>query len=147
MNPYDAHMSTVFTRIITGEEPARFVWRDERCAAFLAAAPVQPGHTLVVPIDEVDDWLRLDEADAQHLIVIAQHLGRAIDIAFQPRRVGLMIAGFDVPHVHLHVVPLETPYDFDYDKQVANPSTDELDGAKTRILQALTSLSPPGRPA
>ena len=132
-------MATIFTRIIDGDEPARFVWRDERCVGFLAAAPVQPGHTLVVPIDEIDDWLDLDEATATHLMMVAQRLGRAMETAFAPKRVGLMIAGFDVPHVHLHVVPLETPYDFDYDRQVIDPEPRDLDAAQARILGALKS--------
>jgi histidine triad (HIT) family protein len=136
-SPYDARMASVFTRIIKGEEPARFVWRDDRCVAFLAATPVQPGHTLIVPISEVDDWLELDEGTARHLMTVAQRLGRAIDAAFRPRKVGLMIAGFDVSHVHLHVVPLETPYDFDYDAQMTDPSPSELDEAMARILSAL----------
>ncbi|MFI5054994.1 MAG: HIT family protein [Actinomycetota bacterium] len=137
-------MATIFTRIIDGDEPARFVWRDERCVGFLAATPVQPGHTLVVPIDEIGDWLRLDEATSAHLMMVAQRLGRAMEMAFAPKRVGLMIAGFDVPHVHLHVVPLETPYDFDYDRQVMDPNPLDLDTAQARILGALESFKGEG---
>ena len=132
-------MGSIFTRIIEGEEPARFVWRDDRCVAFLASAPVRPGHTLVVPIDEVDNWLDLDDVTAQHLMAVAQRVGRAINQAFQPKRVGLMIAGFDVAHVHLHVAPLEDHHDFDYDAQVADPSSNELDGALELILSALAT--------
>jgi histidine triad (HIT) family protein len=130
-------VGSIFTRIIEGVEPARFVWRDERCVAFLASAPVRPGHTLVVPIDEVDDWLELDDTTAQHLLSVARRIGRAIDVAFQPKRVGLMIAGFDVAHVHLHLVPLETPHDFDYDAQVTDPSAAVMDDALSRINDAL----------
>jgi histidine triad (HIT) family protein len=130
-------MPSVFTRIIRGEEPAWFVWRDDRCVAFLAATPVRPGHLLVVPIAEVDDWLDLEDDDAAHLLAVARTLGRAVKSAFAPRRVGLMIAGFDVAHVHLHVVPLEDPHDLDYDKQRADVGNDELDAARSRILDAL----------
>jgi histidine triad (HIT) family protein len=97
---------------------------------------------LVVPIEEVDNWLDLDEVTAQHLMIVAQRVGRAIKEAFQPRRVGLMIAGFDVAHVHLHVAPLETHHDFDYDAQVADPSSTELDEAMERILSTLASIEP-----
>jgi diadenosine tetraphosphate (Ap4A) HIT family hydrolase len=76
-------------------------------------------------------------------MTIAQHVGRAIDLAFQPKRVGLMIAGFDVPHVHVHVVPLETAYDLDYDRQVTNPSHSDLDDAHARILEALRAAGSP----
>ena len=137
-------MATIFTRIIDGDEPARFVWRDKRCVGFLAATPVQPGHTLVVPVNEIDNWLDLDQATSAHLMMVVQRLGRAIDTAFAPKRVGLMIAGFDVPHVHLHVVPLETPYDFDYDRQVMDPEPRELDTAQARILRALESSNGEG---
>ena len=130
-------MASVFTEIIRGEEPAWFVWRDDRCVAFLAATPVRPGHLLVVPIAEVDDWLHLEDDDAAHLLAVARTLGRAVKSAFAPRRVGLMIAGFDVAHVHLHVVPLEDPHDLDYDNQRPDVDDTELDAVRSRILDAL----------
>ena len=65
-------MATLFTRIIDGELPGRFVWRDDRAVAFLTISPIQPGHTLVVPRAEVDNWLDLDPAIAAHLMTVAQ---------------------------------------------------------------------------
>ena len=90
-------MPTLFTRIIRGELPGRFVWRDAQCVAFLTIAPLRPGHTLVVPIREVDHWLELAPAEAAHLTAVAQKIGRAIQSAFAPVKVGLMIAGLEVP--------------------------------------------------
>ena len=110
---------------------------DDRCVAFLAATPVRPGHTLVVPIKEVDERLDLDGTTAQHLMSVAQRIGRAQKVAFQPHRVGLMTAGFDVPHVHVHVVPLESPYDFDYSAQVPDPPIEDLDLACDRLRAAI----------
>ena len=99
-------MATIFTRIIDGELPGRFVWRDDLCVAFLSINPLNPGHTLVVPRQEVDHWLDLDDALAAHLTQVARRIGAAQMQAFAPERVGLMIAGLEVPHVHLHVVPI-----------------------------------------
>ena len=91
-------MSTVFTKIIEGEIPGRFVWQDERCVAFLSIAPLAQGHTLVVPREEIDHWIDLPEDLAAHLMVVAQRIGKAIDAVWSPRRVGQMIQGFEVPH-------------------------------------------------
>ena len=86
-------MTSIFTRIIDGELPGRFVWRDDVCVAFLSIAPTAAGHTLVVPIEEVDHWIDLDPATAGHLMAVARAIGRAQHAAFHPARVGLIIAG------------------------------------------------------
>lgn len=99
-------MPTVFTRIIDGEIPGTFVWRDPECVAFLSINPTQPGHTLVVPRAEVDEWTDLEPALAAHLMTVAQTIGCAQKRAFSPLRVGLLIAGLEVPHTHLHVIPI-----------------------------------------
>ena len=98
-------MASLFTRIIRGELPGRFVWRDERAVGFLTVAPLRPGHTLVVPIEEIDHWLDVPPELMQHLTVVAQKIGQSIQETFSPEKVGLMIAGLEVRHVHLHLVP------------------------------------------
>jgi histidine triad (HIT) family protein len=133
-------MASVFTRIIEGELPGRFVFRDDRCVAFLSIAPLQPGHTLVVPIEEVDHWLDLDPALCGHLMVVARQIGRAVDAAFSPTRVGLMIAGLEVPHVHLHVVPIGGMADLDFANVDTDPDPASLDDAAERIRVALDHL-------
>ena len=110
-------MPSLFTRIIDGELPGRFVWRDDRCVAFLSIAPLRTGHTLVVPIAEVDHWIDLDPDLAAHLMVVAQAIGRAQLAAFTPARVGLIIAGMEVPHTHLHVVPIGREADLHFDQR------------------------------
>jgi histidine triad (HIT) family protein len=127
---------TVFTEIIQGERPARFVWRDDVCVAFLSALPLRPGHTLLVPIIEVDHWIDLEPSIAHHLMTVAQTVGHAIQTAFGPRKVGLLIGGLDVPHVHIHLVPIDTVHDLDYDRQ-ATASDAELDAALNQIERAL----------
>jgi histidine triad (HIT) family protein len=130
-------MPTVFTRIIDGELPARFVWRDERCVAFLSIAPLKPGHTLVVPRREVDHWIDLDPAENEHLVRVAQAIGRAQQRAFSPVRIGMMIAGLEVPHVHLHVLPIDGVHDMDFANADAHPDPAALDAAAQAIRAEL----------
>jgi histidine triad (HIT) family protein len=126
--------------IINGDIPGRFVWQDDRAVAFLTIAPLRPGHTLVVPRDEVEHWVDLDPDLLAHLTVVSQAIGKAIDAAFHPEKVGMMIAGLEVPHVHLHVVPIDTVRDLDFANADADPSPDSLDDAAARIRAALRTL-------
>ncbi len=130
-------MSTIFTRIIEGEIPSRMVWEDDRCVAFLDVRPLAPGHCLVVPRAEVDHWTDLDPAVAAHLTTVAQAIGQAQRTVFQPARVGLMVAGFEVPHVHLHVIPAQSMADFDFSNADTSPDGAELDRNHQSLRQAL----------
>ena len=134
-------MPTIFTRIMDGELPGRFVHRDDTCVAFLSIAPIRTGHTLVVPIEEVDHWLDLTPDVAAHLMQVAQRIGRAQMEAFRPTRVGLIIAGMEVPHTHLHVIPIDSESDLRFDR--ADPSTppDALDAAAARLQRAMESTA------
>ena len=107
-------MTTVFTRIVDGELPARFVWSDDRAVAFLSANPLGPGHTLVVPRDEVDQWVDASPALLSHVSTVAHAVGTAIRTVFAPPRVGLLVAGFEVPHLHVHVFPAASMAAFDF---------------------------------
>lgn len=106
-------MTTLFTRIIDGEIPAHFVWQDEACVAFLVIDPMTDGHTIVVPRQEVDSWLDADPDLVTHLSRVAQQIGQAQQAAWSSVRVGLLIEGFLVPHLHLHVWPANSVEDFD----------------------------------
>lgn len=132
-------MPTIFTRIINGDLPGRFVWRDERCVAFLSIAPLRAGHTLVVPIDEIDHWLDVEPDLASHLMTLAQQIGKAQMRAFSPSRVGLIIAGMEVPHTHLHVLPIDRESDLNFANARSVPDA-ELDAAAARLRDALSSL-------
>jgi histidine triad (HIT) family protein len=107
-------MPTIFTRIIEGELPGTFVWRDDVCVAFMSIAPIRPGHTLVVPRAEVDHWIDLDPDVNAHLMRVAQEVALAQQAAFSPVRVGMIIAGLEVPHTHLHLIPMEGMQDLDF---------------------------------
>lgn len=130
-------MATVFSKIIAGEIPGRFVWRDDRAAVFLTIAPITPGHALVVPIDEVDHWVDLEPDLAAHLMEVARLVGRAQMQAFTPRRIGMIIAGLEVPHCHLHLVPIDTEADLSFAKADHSPDPDALDDAAERLRAAL----------
>jgi len=130
-------MPTIFTRIIEGELPGRFVWRDDVCVAFLSIAPLRPGHTLVVPRAEVDHWIDLDPDVNAHLMRVAQEIAVAQQRAFSPERVGLIIAGLEVPHVHLHVVPIDDMADLNFANADPSAGDDGLAAAAEQIRDAL----------
>jgi diadenosine tetraphosphate (Ap4A) HIT family hydrolase len=130
-------MTTVFTRIIAGELPGRFVYRDDEVVAFLSIAPLTTGHTLVVPVAEVDDWTTLDPALWGRVMSVARRIGAAVRTAFDAPRAGLVIAGFEVPHAHVHVFPARRMADFDFAKARHDVPDAEFDDAQRRILGAL----------
>lgn len=130
-------MATIFSRIIAGELPGRFLYRDDVCVAFLTIAPIAPGHALVVPVAEVDHWVDLDDDTAAHLMVVAKKVARAQQEAFQPTRVALIIAGLEVPHTHLHVLPIHAESDIDFSKAKGDTPGEELDAAAERLRAAL----------
>lgn len=137
-------MATIFTRIIEGELPGTFVWRDDRCVAFLSINPLRRGHTLVVPIEEVDHWIDCTDDLRDHLFGVAQTIARAQYAAFSPVKVGLMIAGLEVPHLHLHVVPIDGMHDMDFGNAAASVSPEELEEAADAIRRELRAADAAG---
>jgi len=119
-------MATIFTKIHAREIPGHILWEDPICFAFLDIRPINRGHTLVVPIQEIDMWTDLPEDTASHCMKIAKKIGEAQMKAFKPKRVGLMIAGFEVPHVHLHVIPINDMSHLDFANANPDVSNDEL---------------------
>ena len=130
----------MFSRIVAGELPARFVWKDEHAVAFLSNRPLRPGHTLVVPRLEVDHWLDVDPQILSHLTKIAQVIGRAQMSVFSPVRVGMMIAGLEVPHLHIHVVPIRGMHDLDFGNQDPNPDPKVMDDAAHALRDEVRKL-------
>ena len=132
-------MPSIFTRIIDGEIPGRFVWRDDTCVAFTDVRPLNRGHVLVVPIAEVDHWVDLDSETVAHLMAVAHRVAAAQQAAgLAPDRVGLMIAGFEVPHVHVHVVPISTMAHLDFTQADTSPDPDDLDAVADLLREHLT---------
>jgi histidine triad (HIT) family protein len=131
-------MATIFTRIINGEIPGTFVHRDARCVAFLSVNPLARGHVLVVPIDEVDHWIDASPALVAHLFGVAHRVGIAQQRAFGCSRVGLIVAGYEVPHAHIHVVPTNDMADLSFANAAPSADLDDLEAAAAAIRAALT---------
>ncbi len=134
-------MATVFTKIINGELPGRFVYQDDEVVAFLTIEPMTPGHTLVVPRAEVDNWQELDPELFGKVMSVSQLIGKAVTTAFDAERAGVIIAGLEVPHLHVHVFPARNLSDFGFANVDRNPSPESLDDAQARIKAALTQLT------
>ena len=130
-------MPSIFTRIIDGEIPGRFVWRDDTVVAWIDIRPLTSGHTLVVPIAEIDRWTDLPVESAAHAMSVAHAIGNAQLRVWPADRTGLMIAGFEVPHVHLHVFPTDGMHNFDFRTANTNASAEDLDANMHRLRDAL----------
>jgi len=130
-------MATIFTKIIDGDIPGRFVWNDDICIAMLDIRPLHAGHCLVIPKVEVDHWVDLPVATASHLMAVAHELGKAQRSVIECERIGLMIAGFEVPHTHVHVVPMQTMAQLDFRNAEVSPRADALDAVAAQLRGAL----------
>jgi diadenosine tetraphosphate (Ap4A) HIT family hydrolase len=130
-------MSTLFTKIIDGEIPGRFVWKDDDVVAFLSINPLADGHALVVPRQEVDRWTDAPADLLQKLTAVAQTVGKAQVESFGAARAGLIIAGFEVDHLHLHVWPSNSEAEYDFKRAQHNPDQEVMEEAAQRIRAAL----------
>jgi histidine triad (HIT) family protein len=137
-------MPTIFTKIIDGEIPATFVWRDDRCVAFMSINPLRDGHVLVVPQAEIDHWLDCPSDLRDHLMEVAQAIGRALQRVHDPAKVGLMIAGLEVPHLHIHVVPIDGVRDLDFANAAASVEREYLETQAEAIRNALMTMGVDG---
>ena len=129
-------MPTVFSRIVAGELPCHRIAEDERFLAFLDVMPLVEGHVLVIPKAEVDQFFDLDPEVLAGLTVFAAGVARAIRQAIPCRRVGAAVIGLEVPHAHLHLVPLQTVGDINFERPKLKPTADELAEVAARIVAA-----------
>jgi diadenosine tetraphosphate (Ap4A) HIT family hydrolase len=134
-------VTTLFTKIINGELPGRFVYEDDEVVAFLTIQPMTQGHTLVVPRAEIDQWQNLDKAVFGQIMAVSQLIGKAVCRAFDADRAGVIIAGLEVPHLHVHVFPTRSLSDFGFAHVDRNPSPASLDEAQAKIKAAIAELS------
>jgi diadenosine tetraphosphate (Ap4A) HIT family hydrolase len=130
-------MATIFTRIINGEIPGTFVHRDERCVGFMSVNPLARGHVLVVPVEEVDHWIDAAPDLVAHLFAVAHRIGIAQQRAFGCERVGVIVAGYEVPHAHIHVVPTEHMGQLSFANAAASVDRDDLEAAAAMIRTEL----------
>lgn len=132
-----ADSPTLFTRIIDGELPGRFVWRDRDVVAFLTIAPHRPGHTLVVPVRPVDEWTDLPDEVWAKVSDVALKIARVLRTTFDCARVGTIVAGLEVPHVHVHLVPMTGMTDLDFAQADHGATPEALDAAADAIRAGL----------
>lgn len=134
-------MATIFTKIINREIPGRFVYEDDDVVAFLTIEPMTQGHTLVVPRAEIDQWQNVDPPAFARVMEVSQLIGKAVTKAFSADRAGVIIAGLEVPHLHVHVFPARNLSDFGFAHVDRNPSPESLDEAQAKIKAALAQIS------
>ena len=133
-------MTTIFTRIIEGEIPGTFVYRDSLCVAFLSINPLADGHVLVVPIEEVDHWIDMSPELSAHLFSVSHRISRSISQVFPCERIGLIIAGYEINHCHIHLIPSQTVSDLNFANAAATVDRSVLESHAQRIIKALTQL-------
>src|SRR5690606_19418852 len=133
-------MSSLFNKIVSGEMPGHVLFEDDRVFAILTIAPLKPGHALVIPRQEIDHWIDVPDELMAHLMAVARRIGAAIQQAYAPVKVGLMIAGLEVRHIHIHLVPIEGLKDLDFERQNRNVTPEELAASAEKIRTALQQI-------
>lgn len=129
---------SIFTKIIQGKLPGHFVWQDELSVAIMTIQPINPGHILVIPREQIDHWDDLPTELVNHLLEVSKKISHALKTIFKPERIGLVIAGLEVPHTHIHLFPANKLDDFDFSR--AKPANDAALKRLTAIIcQALES--------
>lgn len=126
-------MPTIFTRIVNGEIPCYKIAEDEQFLAFLDINPLQEGHTLVIPKKEVDYILSLDDSLHAGLWNFAKKVGKAIEKVVPCERIGITVIGLEVPHAHIHLIPLKSIYDMDFRKPKLRFTPKEFQQMAARI--------------
>ena len=130
-------MPTIFTRIIDGHIPGTFIWKDDVCVVFMSINPMAFGHALVVPLEEIDHWVDASPELADHLFAVTRIIGVAQRDAFACDRVGVIIAGYEVPHTHIHVIPTMNMSQLSFANAAASIDRDSLEDSAERIRVAL----------
>lgn len=132
-------MASIFTKIITREIPGHLVAEDDSNIAFLDINPVAPGHTLIVPKKEVDYLFDLEEDEYISLNIFARKVAKALKKAVPCKRIGTAVVGLEVPHTHIHLIPLNSMADFSFAKKL-NPSREELVAVAGKISEVYQAL-------
>lgn len=132
-------MASLFTRIIQGEIPSYKIYEDDLTFSFLALDQVNPGHTLVIPKQEINHWLDVPEAAFVRVHLNAQKIGRAIMKTINCPRIGTIVAGFEVPHFHLHLIPAWSILDLNF-ARAKRLEASEMSELQRKIIENLTSM-------
>ena len=130
-------MATIFSRIVKGEIPCYKIAEDERFFAFMDINPVAVGHTLVIPKREDDYIFNLDDDEIGAMMVFAKKVAKAIEKAVPCKRIGVAVIGLEVPHAHIHLIPISQEGDMDFKKEHVHMSEDEFNEVQKRIVEQL----------
>lgn len=133
-------MATIFSRIIAGEIPCHKVAEDDKCLSFLDIRPIVYGHTLVIPKLEVDYYFDLDDSYITHLNLFAKKIAKVLRDEIDCLRIGVMIAGLEVPHAHIHLVPMNSIADLSFTNERVVVSNDEMADLASRLSAAFDKL-------
>lgn len=128
---------TIFTKIINGEIPSFKIAENEKFFAFLDINPLVEGHTLVIPKLEVDKFLDMPDDYLSEILLFAKPIATAIEKSFPCNRCGLSVVGLEVPHAHLHLIPLNTMNDINFTRKKLSPTQEELKRTQEKILKAI----------
>jgi histidine triad (HIT) family protein len=130
-------MATLFSKIIAGDIPGTFVYRDDHCVVFMTINPITDGHVLVVPIVEVDHWIDLPTEVSAHVFSVSQRISQALTASFACERIGLIIAGYEINHCHIHLIPTNSLADLNFANAAASVDRSTLEEHAQRIIDAL----------
>lgn len=128
---------TIFSKIIAGEIPSYKIAENEHFFAFLDIFPLTEGHVLVVPKQETDRFFDLDEHYLFEILLFAKPIAKAIEKAFSCNRCGMSVVGLEVPHAHVHLIPINTADDLNFTREKLKLSPEQLKQVQEKILAAL----------
>lgn len=129
-------MASIFTKILAGELPGHFVWKDDLCFAIMTIQPIRAGHLIVIPNSDVNHWDDVPPATAAHLMQVSQTLAKAIKAVIPCKRVGMTVIGLEVPHTHIHLIPIDSMADLDF-KNAKAAAAEDLAASAANITRAL----------
>lgn len=129
-------MASIFTKIINREIPGHFLWEDDLCISIMTIMPIRDGHCMVIPKQEVDHWDDVPEETARHLMSVSQKIAKAVKAVVPCLRIGVSIVGIEVPHTHIHLMPMDTTADMDF-KNARDVPQEKLAGTAASIRQVL----------
>jgi histidine triad (HIT) family protein len=126
---------TIFSKIIDGKIPCYKIEENEKFFAFLDINPLVEGHTLVIPKLEVDNFFDMPDDYLKEIFLFAKPIAKAIEKSFDCNRCGISVIGLEVPHAHMHLIPINTADDLNFTRKKLNPSQEELKTAQQKILK------------
>jgi len=133
-------MSTIFSKIIAGEIPCHKVAENSEFLAFLDIQPIRMGHVLVIPKKETDYFFDLEDSELGELMVFSKKVAAAIKTVFPCKKVGVTVIGLEVPHAHVHLLPMNQLHDMDFTREKMKPSHEELAEAAQKLSEAFVKL-------